>query len=363
MEPKEITDGFRTAYPAEYRIYLDFGTCKIEVAANLKTIADGLADYFGDFVGNAGGSDIFITVHEAPPPEFPFQFTVKPPDPGKTKIKEEYVALSGFRIVRKRLTDMVFVFGHGEHLAAGPCLENMNQVVNFINNRYIEWKLCQGCLLGHAAAVIWKSKGLALAGFSGAGKSTLALELMNHGAVFVSNDRLMIKKTSSGNPPLFMYGVAKLPRINPGTILNNPNLIHLMSDEEQKQFSQLPKDKLWKLEHKYDAPIDKCFGQKRFILDAQMHGLVILNWKKDGSGDISVRQVNLSERKDLLPAFMKSAGLFFLPHNGCEMPAPTPENYIEFLSGCSVLEITGRADFEKAANACISFLENDVVPR
>lgn len=315
------------------------------MTANEKAIIEELAKYFGPFAEDVNQPDIFITVHEAPTPEFPLSFTIKTPDPGKTKIKEEFAELPDGRIVRKRLTDMIFVFGQGDNLAMGPCLENMNQVVNFINNRHIEWKLCQGCLLGHAAGVIWNGKGVSLAGFSGAGKSTLALHLMNQGATFVSNDRLMIEKNGQ---KLFMYGVAKLPRINPGTILNNPNLENLMTPEERERFSALSGEELWNLEYKYDAPIDKCFGEGRFVLGSPMHSLVILNWKK-GQGETSVQKVNPMVRKDLLPAFMKSTGLFLLPHNGCAMPEPHIENYIEFLSLCNVFEITGGINFEKAA--------------
>ena len=64
-----------------------------------------------------------------------------------------------------------------------------------------------------------------MAGFSGAGKSTLALHVMSLGATFVSNDRVMVAETpanDSGAP--MMYGVAKHPRINPGTAMNNPDL-------------------------------------------------------------------------------------------------------------------------------------------
>ena len=68
---------------------------------------------------------------------------MKTPDPGKTKIKEEYVDLDDGRIVRKRLTGMLFVFGGGQNVAVGPCGANLNQVINFINNRYIEWLLCR----------------------------------------------------------------------------------------------------------------------------------------------------------------------------------------------------------------------------
>ncbi|GBC59633.1 hypothetical protein DENIS_0572 [Desulfonema ishimotonii] len=358
-ERKEIIQKYREAYPAVHRMALVFGNCRIRVTANSEHLIDELTTYYGTFVtpDAPDNADIGITVHEAPTPELPERFTVRQPDPGKTKIKEEYLDLANGRIVRKRLTGMIFVFGEGENLAIGPCMENSNQVVNFINNRFIEWELCRGCLLGHAAGVICDGKGLALAGFSGAGKSTLALHIMSRGATFVSNDRLMIEQQDSG---LIMYGVAKLPRINPGTILNNPDLASVMTADERRRFSGLPKAELWNLEYKYDAPIDICFGPDRFELDAPMNALAILNWKH-GAGPMSVREVRLSERADLLPAFMKSTGLFFTPCDGCGMPEPSAENYAQYLSLCRVLEFSGGVDFKKAAEICVTFLKTGVL--
>jgi HprK-related kinase B len=356
ISENHILKQLRENCPAEYRINLRFGDCRIEVAVSEKAIDQGLKAYFKPFADVPGKADIRISVHETSPEQLKFfdelDFQIKEPDPGKSKIKEEYADVEQYRIVRKRLTGMVFVFGRDIHVVAGPCLCNLNQVVNFINNRYIEWKLCRGCLLGHAAGVMFKGKGLALAGFSGAGKSTLALHLMNRGAVFVSNDRLMIEKNGKG---LLMHGVAKLPRINPGTALNNPNLTDIVPTEDKARFSGLSGEELWQLEHKYDVPVDECFGAERFVLSAQMQGLVILNWQR-GEGEILVREVDPSERQDLLPAFMKSVGLFFSPDEKCAMPEPTIKNYADYLSLCSVMEITGMTDFEAAADACVSFL-------
>jgi HprK-related kinase B len=353
MKREFLIREFREKYPADHLLNLKFGNCKIQVLLNNQALRDELTDYYAPFVCSSGHPDISITVHEAPPPVLSLPFTVYLPDPGKTKIKEEYADLPDGRIVRKRLTGMVFIFGYGENLAIGPCQKNPNQVVNFINNRHIEWELCRGCLLGHAAGVVWKDRGLALAGFSGTGKSTLALHIMNHGAVFISNDRLMIEKQGEG---LIMFGVAKLPRINPGTILNNPSLIRIMSYEEQEEFSGLPKEVLWNLEHKYDAPIEECFGKDRFVLDAPMNALVILNWKS-GGGPLKVQKIDPGKRLDLLPAFMKSTGLFFTPLEGCAMPEPSVQNYVDFLRRCPMLEFSGGIDFEAAAQACVSFLE------
>lgn len=350
---RSLIQAFRDDYPAEQSLSVRFGSCRIRVKTNRSDIASGLRGYFRPFLDDSGAPDIEISVHEAPQPAFSVPFEMKQPDPGKSKIKEEFISAPDGRIVRKRLTGMVFIFGGGLHLAIGPCLENLNQIVNFINNRFIEWQLCRGSLLGHAAGIRWKGRGMALAGFSGAGKSTLALHIMSLGATFVSNDRLMIEPSGNG---LTMRGVAKLPRINPGTILNNPDLAGIMTAAERDRFSKLPQSELWQLEHKYDADIESCFGPDRFVLEAPLDALAILSWRR-GEGAPDCRPVALGERSDLLPAFMKETGLFFNPENSCRMPAPTAENYLDFLGRCRVVECAGGIDFQAAAEALTTFLE------
>lgn len=346
---RTCVEEIRTAFPAAEPCFLRFGRCTVAVHASRAELRADLERYFQPFViGGRPTADVAVSVHEAPDFRLPVAFTVKPPEAGKTKIKEAFCDVQGGRIVHKRLTDMLFVFGAGDNVAVGPCRDNLNQVVNFINNRYIEWVLCRGCLLGHAAGVVLNGRGLALAGFSGAGKSTLALHLMNQGATFVSNDRLMIGRHKNG---LVMHGVAKMPRINPGTALNNPKLRKVMSKAEEARFAALPEEALWELEHKYDAFIDACYGPGRFVLRAHMEGLVILNWQRDG-GAMRVSPVDLAQRRDLLPAFMKDAGLFFLPGADCGLAEPGEDAYIAFLSRCRVVEISGGVDFTAATEAC-----------
>jgi HprK-related kinase B len=346
-----LTAHLRRAAKPELGLKVDMAGCVIEVESNSEELIEYLKGYFEPFLAESGAAaHSLVTALEMPPPSFPYAFTVKEPDPGKTKIKEEFLDLEDGRVVRKRLTDMIFAFGGGRNLAVGPCIENPNQVVNFINNRFIQYKLEQGCLLGHAAGVVSQGRGLAMAGFSGMGKSTLALHLMGRGADFVSNDRLMI--TRDGNPPT-MYGVAKHPRINPGTALTAPGLDGIMTDDEHARFSSLSDAELWTLEHKYDAIIEECYGPGRFHLQAPMSGLVLLNWKLD-NGPLEVNVVDPNERRDLLPALMKETGLFYLSPDG-QAGEPSADEYAEVLSRCTVVEMSGGVDFEAAATCCMKF--------
>ena len=351
---KTLVHRLRAAYPPSHELRLAFEECVIAVETNSPELKENLAAYYGAFVAEAERVDMRIVVHEACVQALSLPFLVKAPEPGKTKVKEAFVDLPDGRVVRKELTGMVFVFGEGDHVAVGPCLDNSNQIVNFVNNRYIEWRLRHGCLLGHAAGVALGLRGLAIAGFSGMGKSTLALHLMGRGTSFVSNDRLIIDKTADG---LMMHGVPKEPRINPGTALANPFLAGIIPAGERQRLSKLSEEALWHVECKYDAPIERCFGAGRFILKSPMDGLVILNWKR-GDGPLIARRVVPAERKDLLSAFKKKKGLFYLGSTGTEAQDSSLETYAAFLADCTVIEMTGGADFEAATQICMAVLES-----
>jgi len=348
---KKMTEEILARHPVKAGLGLRFGDMSIDFETNDPALVDELAEYFQGFVTEPDGrADVSLTALESPELKIPTALTVKPPDPGKTKVKEEYVDCPDGRIVRKRLTGMVFLFGGPTNLAAGPCRTNSNQIVNFINSRLIQWDLDHDALLAHAAAVSLGERGLALAGFSGMGKSTLALHLMSHGLDFVSNDRLLIKRLDG---KAVIRGVPKLPRINPGTALNNPDLTSVIPEDDLDVFARLDEDQIWDLEHKYDVYINQCFGPNRFRLEADLSVLGILNWRRSGQ-PIMVQRIDLAERLDLLAAVKKPPGLFFLPPAG-EVEY-RDQDYLDRLSDIPVFEITGGIDFPGAASACLERL-------
>lgn len=328
-------------------LHLSLGNIVIRVHTNSDRLIHDMRSYFTGFITEEEESHIEIYALESDPVETDLDFIVKTPDPGKTKIKEEYANLSDGRVVKKVLTGMLFVFNGRENVAAGPCVENSNQVINFINNRYIELLLQRGCLLFHAAGVLNDSKGIVLSGFSGAGKSTLALHMMSEGYSFLSNDRIMVENTRD---KLFMYGIPKLPRINPGTIMNNPDLTSIITEEEREEFKKLPNRDLWELEHKYDARIDEIFGQGKFKLFSEMDTLVIMSWKHNGE-PLKLGKINISNRPDLYPAFMKSPGLFFRADEEFTGGMQPEESYVDALNNCDVYELSGGVDFKNAVIA------------
>lgn len=356
----------RQTLPVHCGLLLRVGDLTISVRTNNDALATALRRYFSEFLEPETESgapqtppDILITAHETDDRELPFPlpgpFLVKTPDSGKSKIKEEWLDLPDGRIVRKRITGMHFLFGDAGNVAVGACLANDNQVINFINNRYLEHMLDRGCLLGHAAGVMHHGRGISLAGFSGMGKSTLALHLMSRGTTFVSNDRVLLRVNAEEPEGLpTMLGIPKQPRINPGTALHNPDLRDIIAPQDRERFLALSTTDLWHLEHKYDAIIEECYGKGRFVLQAPMHALVILNWSRTGQ-PVAVNAVDPLTRRDLLPAFMKSTGLFYRP---CapDYSEPSESAYAHALARTTVLEVTGGVDFDAAADICLSFM-------
>jgi len=351
MNCADLIDSLRAGHDAPHRVFLAMGDCRFRVETNSEALARELTAYFAPFLCSPGDVDIAVTALQGPAPELGLDFQVKAPDPGKTKIKEEWADIPGGRVVRKRLTGLHFLFGNGRNLALGDCEANPNQIVNFINNRFIERKLNRGCLLAHAAGVAVCETGMAMAGFSGMGKSTLALHLVSRGVTFVSNDRLMVRP---GSPWPAMFGVAKHPRINPGTALHNPDLRGIITPEDRERFLRMSPEELWTLEHKFDALIDQLFGPDRFILQSPMRFLVLLNWNRDIAAT-RFEEIDVHRRHDLLAAFMKDTGLFFLPEGEY---APAADDYARALQGCRVFEISGGVDFDFAADGCLRLLEN-----
>lgn len=346
------------ANPPQAVLDLNFGPVGVRVRSNSAELVAKLRTYYRDFLGDGENADIEVVALETETPDLGLSYTIKQPDPGKTKIKEEFVDMEGGRVVRKRLTGMAFLFGGGYNLALGPCAENDNQVVNFINNRFIEWLINRDCLLFHAAGVAkhgagGTAPGLAMAGFSGMGKSTLALEVMRLDTDFVSNDRLMVRREDGR---LTMWGVAKMPRINPGTIVHNEALHRIVSEDERAKFLAMDPSELWQLEQKYDAFIDECYGPGRFRLKNAMTGLVLLNWKLD-AGPLKIDRIDLATREELMPAFMKQVGLFFEADGPAAALDFSPKAYLDLLGDCPVYELSGGVDFAAAAKFCKDLLD------
>ncbi len=346
-------------WPCDHAVTVDIADCRLIVHSNDQALVSDLGRYFAHCRSEQTTDTISIHAIQTEPPDIDAAFCDQPREPGKTRRKEEFVDLPDGRIVRKVRTGMLFFFGHDQHVAIGDCVANPNQIVNFIINRYIDWRLARRGILLHAAAVSRGHNGLALTGISGAGKSTLGLHLMERGFDFVSNDRLIVERDDDA---LTMYGVPKQPRVNPGTILASPTLENLLTPTRRDELRRMATNDLWDLEEKYDAHIGELYGPNRQRLSARMAGLVILNWQRNDE-PTRINEITLRDRPDLLAAVRKSPGAFGFATFAQRGDINIDEDYFNFFDNCPTYEITGGLSFDIAAAHADDLLSNANVTR
>jgi len=278
-------------------------------------------------------------------------------EPGKTGRKDAIYDFPAGRLVRKVRTGMLFLQSDQDLIVAGPCLEYDNQVINFINSQFLNWLQNDGYLLCHAAALSRNGHGLAIAGLSGGGKSTLMLNLLEDEATtFVSNDRLLIRRQGEATHAV---GIPKLPRINPGTIVNNPRLFPLIDEASRETLLQMPKNDLWKLEQKYDADISELYGAGRIQHETELTKFLVLNWQHDTDKELRVARADLSQRPDLLSAIMKPSGPFYMDTEqvfNTDDAMPEAAAYLAELEDVQIYEASGKVDFERLGSVCLSEL-------
>lgn len=343
----------------EKPLYLAIDNCSIEVRSNSAELLTTLASYFSHIVSEKAPSALTIIAIEKPvePIDLPFKDWRR--DAGKVGRKDSYYDLANARVVYKVKTGMCFLQSENVKLASGPCLENDNQIINFINSQYLNWLQQQEWQNCHAAGLVRNGKAIAMAGFSGGGKSTLMLHLMElSGTQFLSNDRLLVK---SQGQHASAKGIPKLPRINPGTIVNNPRLKSMFNQDKISQLEQLPLAELWDLEEKYDVFIDDLYGPNRINHSAPLSAFIVLNWHRDNTDKMQVTPIDLSQRRDLLAAVMKASGPFYQYTDGSFYQDNTQLNedaYLKALSGVTIYEASGKVDFA----ALVDFCDKNLIP-
>jgi HprK-related kinase B len=350
-----IANELMAAQPPAAELWLDIGGTVVRVRSSSSELCARLARYFGDVVAPArDAADVNVTLVDAAPPRFPFVLRDWPREAGKLGQKERYADASDGRLVAKVRTGMQFLLTPRVNIAVGPCSLNLNQIVNFIIAQYLTRRLSEGWALCHAAAVAVGSAGLAIAASSGSGKSTLALHLVSSGSSFVSNDRALIRRNEAGCE---LLGVPKMPRVNPGTLLHNPELASLLSPERREELAALPPRELWQLEEKCDVMVPEVFGRGRSLHRVPLRALLVLSWVPDADAPARFERIDLGARPDLLGRVIKSPGAFHVSSDGAPSAGPDPEAYFRALRDVLVYEATGRVDFDMGVGFCRRLLE------
>jgi HprK-related kinase B len=338
-------------------LYLNLGEFSVAIQSNSQQLLARLANYFSHLSQHPADDPLEIIAIDCDVLETDIQFTDWKREPGKTGRKDAYVELSDGRLILKVRTGMLFLQSRGHCIAAGPCLTYDNQLVNFINSQIMNWLQNRDWLICHAAGLMLGNNTLAVAGFSGGGKSTLMLHLMEHPkSRFLTNDRLFVRGTDDGVEAI---GIPKLPRINPGTVVNNPRLQTLIDVPRRNELLAMPKQALWELEEKFDVDIEHFYGKGRIdtSTSVMLTGLIILNWHRNSEQPVTMNQVSIHRREALLKAVMKSPGPFYQDQSGQFLQDEAPlssDPYLAILDRITIYEVTGGLDFEALTELCFA---------
>jgi len=357
MNYSSVQQSLLRDYAEEHVIHFAFAGCTIRVASNDAILIGELSNYFARYVTEDENPVIQLVLNETEVITPSFPLTEWPRPEGK-RGKEAYADLEDARLIEKRRTGLLFLQGVDKGIAAGPLRRNINQVVNFINNQTIShWKR-DGWEICHAAALAGPGGLVALGGLSGGGKSTLMLHLMNAGPYsFISNDRLLIRLI---NGEVRARGVAKMPRVNPGTLLNNLALTQVLPEDRRNALHGLSDDELWTLEEKYDAPMAEIFGEHRIAEEETLKALVILTWERESSAAPELRPCSLARVDTALQAIMKGPGPFHADAMGhfigAEAPVPAAP-YLHTLKDVPAFRLSGGVDFGAAVRLCQPLLD------
>ena len=328
-------------------LYLTLGECHLGIRSNSEKLLSGLQRYFAHVVSSQPEQvDMEIIAIEQAPPDLGIGFIDWAREPGKTGRKDSYFDIPDGRMVRKVRTGMVFLQSETYRIAAGPCEQYDNQVINFINAQYMNWLQQRGWFICHASGLVHHGQGLGIAGLSGGGKSTLMLQLLDKAEVsYLTNDRLFAKKVDG---QVQMAGIPKLPRVNPGTIVHNPKLHALLPEQRRQELLALPPQQLWELEEKYDVLVDDVYGHERILQQAPLNAFLVLNWQRNSSEPLNIAQADLAQRPELLAAIMKSPGPFYQMVDGSfwqDTMAFDEAGYLDVLKDVTVYEVSGGLDF------------------
>lgn len=338
------------------KLSLTFQGLGFTIMADDSSILDYLQDYYRGLSDNSQimASKRLFLINTAPDFHSGNWQPVERDKPSPLGLKEAYIDIAGGRWIRKVRTGMAMFQSLADPLVIGDLEANRSQVVNFINNQFLNHYQRQGYLLGHAAAFDIDGHTTAIAASSGGGKSTLMLRaLETKPALFLSNDRILFKPDDG---EVKVLGLAKHPRVNPGTLINSERLQHILPPEEQHRFAHMPVNELWNIEQKYDVLIPKCYGEKKISLSGTLKNLVLLDWSLNSSKQTELNAVNIEQNPEVLEGLRKSPGPFFQNVDG-QFPgsaAQSCEHYAEHLKGVRVFQLTGKTDFDRACELLAS---------
>lgn len=265
------------------------------------------------------------------------------PRRGGRPSKEAYYDTHQGRVIVKKRTGMVIVSDGPTRIVVGDVIANANQVINAVEQVFIEEYVDRNYWLLHAAAVAHSQDlGVLIASPSGVGKSSAALASVGVGFKFMSNDRVLVALTDVG---AHLVGVPKKPRINPGTALALPILHELLSHAERERCAEMTTDALWNLESKLDVDVEKVFGTGTTLLEADLRLVFLLAWNPHG-GETVFHELGDDEAVAQLMQHLVPEG----PYRAVSHPLPDESTVRAALRRSRCYRVTGGVRLERFAS-------------
>jgi HprK-related kinase B len=318
----------RSAAPG---LYLRFGSFTLAVQSNDARLQRRLARYFRDFALDTPGArapDAILRATDGEPPTIERAL-----QPWGDRGKESFADTRRGRIIRKDRTGVVIETGAGWTIA-GNLHRNFSQLVNLIGVIYGCAQLDRGGAMLHASAAVIDGAALAMIGESGSGKSSLTVRLLERGADFLSNDRLIVRRERNG---VVARGLPKLPRVNPGTLLAGRRTSALITTDARRRYGKMGARQLWDLEEKFDLDFERTLG-RRWLLRAPLACAFVLDWRH-GGGDLALARLTPGQAVESLQRAAKSFGAFDL-----RLAERTEKAYRDMARGVPIVRVTGAID-------------------
>lgn len=326
----------------------------VRFESNSAKVVAAIREHFAPYLCELTQSHLSVVAIDSNPPDLGLDFQ----EWGRcTGHRDEYVDISGGRVVRNPQSGLQFLLGPDISLAVGACARHPAPLIELVNARYTEHLVQRGWLACNAAAVARGDDGIVMCGAPGIGKSSLALRLLERGAALLSSDRVMV---SVAHDEPRMLGVPSLVRVNPGTMLATSRLAGLLTPARASALTRLTMSDLWALEDKQALPLPALFGIDALQLTAAVRAIVALRWQPGRLGRLEIERYRLRQRPELTGFIAKRPGPFcrssVRAHGGSAAPVVDLAPYLDQLGELPVLELRGGVDFEAATEQCLSLL-------
>ena len=299
-----------------------------KIKSNSFRLMQTLESYYSHLIADSRSEAIEILTIERTPVSVDLEFIDW--EPG-IKIFE----LDDGRIVKDEEGGMLFLQSPGSLVAVGPCEENPEKIIHFINSQYSNFLHKEEWAESSASAIEIKGIGVGICGGCSTGKSTLTLELMedeearflSDGGVFVRDEGIVVAR-----------GLPILPSICRGTQLENYRLRCMLPSYRIEELESKG-DSLWDRNCKTDVDITSVYGIGRIVQETALQYILVLNWSKDSEEETTIKQINCIKTPGILEVLQAARCPFLCK----ESPKP---DFPNLLKEVEIHEISGGMNLE-----------------